>query len=71
VGRGVECLLQPAGSVERSGTPHLVDVENRSGDVDIAILADFLEDQRHRKERGEIVGTNRLMGAGMEHRRRR
>ena len=67
--RGVERLLESVCPVERCRTPHGVDVENRTGDVDVAVPGDLLTDEGHRKQGSEVVGTDRLVGAGVERRR--
>jgi len=70
-GTAVFGLCEPAGETKRRRPPHAVDVADRLGDVDGAFLRYFLQDQRHRKQRLEIAGTDRLLGAGMQHRRQR
>ena len=69
-GRRAERLLQVAGAIERRRPPHAIDVAHRPGDLDFALGADFLPDQRHREQRREVVGADRLAGSGMQHRRR-
>ena len=68
---GIEGLLQPAGAVERGRAPRAVRLAHRRRDLDLALGRHLLPDQRHRKERREVVGTDRLEGAGMQHRRGR
>ena len=68
---GVEQLLQPAGPDQRGGPPQAVDVEHAARDVDVLLGGDLLLDQRHREERGEVLGPDRLVGAGVQRRWRR
>ena len=42
-----------------------------SGNRDLRVLADLLEDQLHREERREVVGADRLAGARVQHGLRR
>ena len=71
LGRRAELLLQPARADQRRRPPHAVDVAHRLGDVDVALRRHLLHDQRHRKQRLEIGGADRLLGAGMQNRRQR
>ena len=71
LGRRLQRLLQPARAVERRGAPLAVDVAHRFRDLDLAIGAHFLQDQRHRKQRLEVGRAHRLLGARVQHRRRR
>ena len=66
-----ERLLEPPGAIERRWTPHAVDVAHRRRDLDMPLGAHLLPDQRHRKERREIVRADRLSGPWVQHRRRR
>ena len=50
-----ERLLEPPRAIERRRSPHPVDVAHRRRDFDMPLAADFLADQRHRKEGREIV----------------
>jgi hypothetical protein len=70
-GRRAERFLQPPRAVERRGAPQAVDVAHLVGDLDPALLADLLLDQFHGEQRGEVRRADRLLGAGMQHRRRR
>ena len=63
--------LETARAVERGRPPLPVDVAHRLRDLDLALGRDLLQDQRHREERREIVGADRLQRARMQHRRRR
>ena len=47
------------------------DVADRFRNLDLALGRDLLHDQRHRKERREVVRSDRLERARMQHRRRR
>ena len=58
-------------AVERRRPPEAVDVADRVRDHDLGVRRDLLEDQVHGEERGEVVGADRLAGAGMQHRLRR
>ena len=69
VGWGVESLLQTAGAEERRWTPLRVDLSHRAGNLDLALGADLLQDEAHGKERGEIVGAERLQRSGVQGRR--
>ena len=70
-GRRVEQPLQAARPEQRARPPQPVDVEHAAGDVDVALAGDLLLDQRHREQRGEVVGPDRLVGARVQRRRRR
>ena len=69
-GRGIERPLQPPRPVQRARPPLPVDFAHRPGDLDLALGADLLQDERHRKQRRQIVRSHRLAGARMQHRRR-
>ena len=71
VGRGIEDLLEPVGPVERRRAVQRVRVADRVRDLDLALGADLLEDQRHREQRLEVGGPDRLVGPRVERRRRR
>ena len=64
-------LFEPARPVERRRTPEAVHVEDLLRDRDLRLLADLLQDQRHREERREVVRPDRLAGARMQHGLRR
>ena len=69
--RRVERPLETARADERRRPPHAVDVADRLGDVDRAFGRYLLEDQRHREQRLEIGGADRLLRSRMQHRRQR
>ena len=54
-------LLEPRRAEQRRGPPQLVDVDHLAGDVDPLVGADLLADQRHREQRREVVGADRLL----------
>ena len=60
MGRRIQGLLQAAGAIERRGTPLGVDLAHFAGNLDLALRADFLHDQGHGKERGQVGGANGL-----------
>ncbi len=70
-GRGAERLLQTVRAVQRARSPQPVDVEHLVGDVEVLVRGHLLQDQVHREQRREVVGTHRLAGAGVQHGRRR
>ena len=41
-------------------------IEHLARHVDPRLGADLLADQRHREQRGEVVGTDRLAGPGVQ-----
>ena len=61
-GRRPERLFEAPGPHERRRPPQAEDVEHLSGDVDPGLGGDLLADQRHREERGQVVGADRLAG---------
>ena len=69
--RRPERLLQPVRAVQRARPPQPVDVEHLVGDVDVLLGRHLLHDQVHREQRRQVVGPDRLAGAGVQHRRRR
>ena len=69
--RRLERLLEASGAEERARAPLPVHVADRLRNLDLALGRDLLHDERHRKERREVVGSDRLERAGMQHRRRR
>ena len=66
-----ERLLEPPGAIEGRWAPHAVDVAHRRRDFDVPLGAHLLADQRHRKERREIGGADRLSRPWVQHWRRR
>ena len=66
--RRAELLFQPARADQRRRAPHAEDVAHGLGNVDLPLGRDLLEDQLHRKQRLEIGGADRLLGAGMQDR---
>ena len=52
--------LEPVRAVERRRAPEPVEVEHLLRDRDLGLLADLLQDQRHREERRQVVGADRL-----------
>ena len=69
MGGRIESLLQTAGAKERRGTPLRIDLAHGAGNLDFALGADLLKDKRHGKQRGQIVGADGLVRAGMQGRR--
>ena len=70
-GRRAEGLLEAVGPVEGGRPPLAVDVEHRPRDIDEALGGDLLEDEVHREQGREVLGADRLAGAGVEGRRGR
>ena len=68
-GRCIEDALQPPRPVQGRRAPHAVDVAHLLGDFDGALGAHLLADQGHREKRRQVLGTDGLAGAGIEHRR--
>ena len=64
--RGVERLLEAAGTHQGSRAPEAEDVEDRARDVDPGVGRHLLEDQGHRKEGGEVLWASRLPRYGVE-----
>ena len=56
--RRIESLLKPAGANKRRRTPLRVNLPHLSGNLDLALGADFLKNQRHGKQRSQIVGAD-------------
>ena len=56
--------------MQGSGPPQAVDVDDLAGDVNETVARDLLHDEVHGEQRGEVVGTGRLKGAGVQRRRR-
>ena len=68
-GGRIQRLFQAPGTVQRRGPPLPQDVPYRFGDIDIAFAADFLLDNSHREQGGQVIRGNRLPRARMQHRR--
>ena len=56
------------GAVQRARPVEPVRLADGLGDLDLPVAADFLADERHREQRGEVVWADGLAGARMEHR---
>ena len=54
--------FEPLGADQRRGPPQPQDVEHLAGDVDPRLGAHLLADERHREQRGQVVGAHRLRG---------
>src|SRR3990170_709304 len=67
--RRAERLLEPPRAVERRRPPQAVEGAHGLGDLDPALLADLLLDQLHREQRRQVLGPDRLAGAGVQRRR--
>src|SRR5439155_18880295 len=67
----IERLFEAAGAVERRRPPQPIDIPDLLGDRDPPLLAHLLLDELHRKERRQVLGPDRLAGAGMERRGQR
>ncbi len=59
-GGRLERLLEAARAEQRRRTPLPVDVAHGPGDLDLALRRDLLLDERHREQRREVVGAERL-----------
>ena len=71
VGGRVERLLEAMGPVQRARPVEAVGVADGIGNLDLALGADLLADERHREERRQVGRPDRLARARVEHRRRR
>ena len=71
VRRGIERALEAPRAVERGRPPQPVDLAHLVGDRDLGLGRDLLLDQRHREERRQVLGAERLLGRGVERRMRR
>ena len=71
VRRRIQRLFQAAGAEERRGTPLRIKLPHFAGNLDLALLAHFLQNQTHGKQRRQVVGTERLQGSWMQRRRHR
>src|SRR6516225_6266585 len=67
LGGGIERPLQPARPIERRRSPLTVDFADRLGDFDRALGRYLLLDQRHWKQRFEILWSDGLQGPRMKH----
>ena len=68
---GTECLLEAVSAEQRGGSPLAVDVEDATGDLDVSVGGDLLQDQFHREQWREIVRTDGVHSARVQGRRRR
>ena len=71
VGGRPERLLEAMGSEQRRGSVERIGLPDGLRDLDLALGTDLLADECHREQRGEVVRTDRLAGARVEHRVRR
>ena len=71
VGRRAERLLEPMRPVERARPIQAIRLPDRLRDLDLALAADLLADERHREERRQVVRADRLARARVEHGRGR
>ena len=69
--RGLQRTLQAPRPIQRGDAPLPIDVPHRPGNLDFPLGRRLLQDQRCREERCQIVGTDRLQRAGVQHRWRR
>ena len=67
---GVERFFQTAGAEKWAWPPLRVDPTHRFGNFDVALLAHFLQDQRHREKGRQVVRPDRFFGGGVQHRRK-
>ena len=68
--RSAERPFQPAGPIQRAGSPLPIDLPDRFRNLDLSLGGHFLLDQRHREQRRQIIRPDRLQRTGMQHRRR-
>ena len=71
VGRRIEGALEAMGAIQRARPVEPIGVADRVRDLDLALGADLLADERHREQRRQVVRADRLVGARVERRRRR
>ena len=71
VRRGVERLLEGAGAEHRAGPVEAVDVAHLVRDLDHPLLRHLLDDQAHREDRGQGLGSDRLARGRVQRRRQR
>src|SRR5437867_4064295 len=67
----IERLLEASAAVEGRRSPQPIDLPDLLGDRDPPLLAHLLLDELHRKERRQILRSDRLAGAGMKRRGQR
>ena len=67
----IERLLEAARAVQRRWAVQHVRLADRVRDLDLALAADLLDDQRHREQRREVAGADRLVRARVERRAER
>src|SRR5690606_7747879 len=68
--RGIEGALEVVGPEHRRRSPQRVGLADALGDLDVAGARDLLLDQRHREQRREGLGSDRLVGRRVERRQR-
>jgi len=66
LGGGVQDLLQATGTDQGCRAIEPVDGLDLFGDVNVPLLADFLLDQLHREEGGQVSRADGLTSPGME-----
>ena len=71
LGRRAEGLFQTVRTDQRRRPPQLEDLAHRLGDRDLTLGGHLLHDQFHREQRRQVVRTDRLHRARVQHRRRR
>ena len=54
--------------IQRRRPPEPVDLAHLLGDLDLRLGGDLLLDQRHREQRRQVLGAERLLGAGVKRR---
>ena len=70
VGRRIQGPFEPASTQQRRRAPKLVDLADLVRDLDLGLGRDLLLDQRHRKQRRQVLRPQRLLGSGMKRRQR-
>ena len=68
VGRSVEQLLESSSADQRTRSEERVGVANGAGNLDLALGGDFLHDQGHGEERGEVGRAERLVSSRVQRR---
>ncbi len=66
VGGRIQSLLKPKGTDQGTRPELLVQIPHGIRDLDLPLCRDFLHDQGHREERGEVGRTQRLMSAWVQ-----